>query len=178
MRVARFAIFGGLTMLASPAPAHAQGAEPCALLTTAEVTQAFPGTKAGRPDRDLEKYGQKVCRWDYPGGELTILISTDGAPEHVREEAEAMADVILDPLRSDGSRHVRYEALPGVGDEALAIVEREDPSKGFKTAAAILVVRRGKRVAALLSTDLARKDRAVAFKVLSDLGKALAKRLG
>jgi hypothetical protein len=39
-------------------------------------------------------------------------------------------------------------------------------------------VRRGKRQIVVLTNELARRERADALKVLSDLGKAIAKRLG
>ena len=36
-----------------------------------------------------------------------------------------------DPLKPDAGRHVRYEEIAGVGDEAIAVVEPADASKGF-----------------------------------------------
>jgi hypothetical protein len=178
MKTQLLATLVGVTVLAVAPVVEAQSQGPCALATTAEVAQAFPGAKPGRLKPGLEELGLRSCVWEYPGGELSILITTDGVEENVKEEAVAMSDVFLDPLRADAARHVRYERLPGVGDEALAMVEREDKSKGFRTSAAILVVRRGPRVATVLSTDLAHRDREVALKVLADLGKVIAKRLG
>lgn len=58
------------------------------------------------------------------------------------------------------------------------MVEREDKAKGFTTSAAILVVRRGKQQVAALSGDLARRERAEALRILGELGKAIARRLG
>ncbi len=64
-----------------------------------------------------------------------------------------------------------------MGDQAIAIVERADKTKGFMQNGAVLVVRRGTRQVSALSTDLARRDRAEALKVFEDLGKAIARRL-
>jgi hypothetical protein len=157
----------------------AQASNPCSLLTTAEAQRAFPGAKPGRPegDRDLEKLGFFQCVWSHPSGTLMVLTEAGDAEGAPREEAEGMIDTFVDPLRNDARRHVRYERLPGVGDEAVAIVEREDKTKGFRISGAILVVRRGRRQATVLSSDLGRRDRAEALRVLSDLGKAIAIRL-
>lgn len=154
----------------------AQTHDPCSLLTTAEVQRAFPGSKTGRIDRSQEKLGVVSCAWDYPTGILSI-IGGDEADESVKEEVRGWTIVFLDPLRQDAGRHVRYESLPGVGDEAIAIVEREDKTKGFMQNGAILVVRRGKKQVAMMSSTLARRERADALQVLTELGKAIARRL-
>lgn len=175
MRKTVIAIFTCAAVVGSHRPARAQSEGPCALLTTAEVQQAFPQTKPGRLDRSLEKHGMLRCVWDYPGGSLLILADKDnGTP---KEEAKGMTDAFLDPLRPGSERNVRYEALPGVGDQAIAIVEREDKAKGFATSAAILVVQRGQRQVTVMSGELGRRDRAEALRVLAELGKAIAKRL-
>jgi hypothetical protein len=162
----------------SPSPrVEAQADGPCALLTTAEVQQAFAGSKPGRVDRSLEKDGILRCVWDHPAGTLMVIDGRE-ITESPREEASGWTLTFLDPLRDDAERRVRYEALPGVGDEAVAVVERKDPAKGFAQDGAILVLRRGKRQVSVLSNDLAKRERAEALGVLATLGKAIAKRLG
>jgi hypothetical protein len=51
----------GLALLASTRLGTAQTPDPCALLTPAEMQQAFPGTKPGRTDRKLAKDGIVSC---------------------------------------------------------------------------------------------------------------------
>jgi hypothetical protein len=153
----------------------AQGQDPCALLTMAEVRQAFPEATAGKPDRTLEKYGMQRCSWNHPAG-LLVLIASD-EDESAKDGAEGLTPAFVDPLRSDAGRHVRYETLPGVGDQAVAVLEREDKAKGFTQDGAILVVQRGKHQVAVLSNDLARRERAEGLRVFTELGKAIAKRL-
>jgi hypothetical protein len=151
--------------------------DPCGLLTIAEIRRAFPDSKPGKLDRSQEeKYGIVTCRWDSPTGSFGIMIG-DEAPDPARQEAETWTLMFLDPVRRDAARHVRYEVLPGVGDEAIAVVEREDKAKGFIQNGALLVVRRGQRQITATSTDLARRDRAEALKVLDELGRAIAGRL-
>lgn len=165
-----------LTLLASPWIARAQGDGPCALLTIAEVQQAFPGAPAGRPDRKLEKQGILRCTWNHPAGTLILIDSNED--ESAKDAAAGLTPAFLDPLNVGASRHVRYESLPGIGDEAVAVVERQDKSKGIAQDGAILVVRRGKRQVVAMSSDLARRDRTEALRVFTELAKAIAKRLG
>jgi hypothetical protein len=151
--------------------------DPCTLLTIAEVQQAFPGSKAGELDRSQEKDGIVKCVWRGSAGVLFVFTG-DEITETPRAEAESTwALTFLDPLRNDAGKHVRYETLTGVGDQAVAVVEREDKVKGFLQPAAILVVRRGKQQVAILSSDLARRERAEALRILGELGKAIAKRV-
>jgi hypothetical protein len=151
--------------------------DPCTLLTMADVQQIFPGSKAGEVDRRQEKNGMVKCTWNHPGGSLMVFTSDqiDGTPKEEAEDTWALT--FLDPLRNDARKHVRYETLTGVGDQAVAVVEREDKAKGFLQSVAILVVRRGKEQVAVLSTELARRERADALRILGDLGKAIAKRV-
>lgn len=174
MRITAIAGLAGLGLCIA-APLDAQR-DTCALLTTAEVQQAFPGSKAGRPDRALEKQGIFRCRWEHEGGHL-LIVGGDEVVDSPRDEAETWALAIADPVRGDTSR-VRWEVLKGVGDDAVAVVERPDASKGLTQHGAFVVVRRGKQQVSLLAPNLARRDRAEALAVLTTLGKAVASRMG
>ena len=178
MRTIHIAVLVGLTVFELKPEVDAQGQGPCALLTLAEVQQAFPGATAGQFDRALEKDGILRCTWKYPTGTL-ILVASD-EDESAKAGAQGMTLTFLDPLRGNAGSQVRYEVLPGIGNqaEAVAIVEREDKAKGFARDGAILVVQRGKHQVSAMSTDLARRERADALRVLTELGKAIAKRLG
>jgi hypothetical protein len=179
MRTTYIAALVSLTVLGSKPAVEAQGEGPCGLLTTAEVQQAFPGSKPGQLERKNEKHGILSCTWSYPTGVLSIIADVGNeATDSAKDEAEGWTLSFLDPLRNDAACHVRYEKLAGVGDEAIAIVEREDKAKGFARDAAILVVRRGKRQVSALSSSLAGRERADTLRVLAELGKAIAKRLG
>ena len=172
----------GLIAIA-PAPGTGAILDPCTLLTAADLQQAFPGAGAGKLDRGQEKQGLLKCVWSYPagskyaGGSLFVFTSDDMTETPREEAADTWALTFLDPLREDAAKHVRYETLTGVGDQAVAVVEREDKAKGFAINAAILVVRRGKQQVAVLSPDLARRERAEALRILGELGKAIARRL-
>ena len=175
MKTTTAILLAGLIAWLSPSAARAQGGDPCAMLTMAEIQQAFPAARPGVRDRDLEKSGIVRCSWNHPGGLLVLLASDE--EETAKEGAESMLDTFLDPLRNDARGRVRYEALSGVGDQAVVVLEREDKAKGFMRDGAILVVQRGKYQVVLLSSELGRRERAEGLRVFTELGKAIAKRL-
>lgn len=176
-----FSLIAIVSLLAiGPGSAQTAIVNPCTLLTTADVQQSFPGTSAkpGELDRDQEKLGILKCIWSTPPTGRLFVFTGDEVTETPREEAEdTWTLTFLDPLRTDAKKNVRYETLTGVGDQAVAVVEREDKAKGFLQSTAILVVRRGKQQVTVIATDLAKGERANALRVLSDLGKAIAKRI-
>jgi hypothetical protein len=176
MKTMRIALLMSLTLFASTLAADAQGTDPCALLTEAEVQRVFPGSKAGRLDRTLEKSGILRCRWDSPTGWLMIIGGADG-PDSPKDEAETWAYGLVDPVHGNVQRSVRFEFLPGIGDQAIAFVERRDQGRGILQDGAALVVRRGHRQVSVMAPDLARRERAEALRILGELGKALARRL-
>jgi hypothetical protein len=184
MKTRHLGLLAGLAVLAAPSLGSAQKLDACALLTPAEMQQAFPGTKPakpGRPDPTLEKAGIFRCEWTHSTGSVVLVAGADSADDLPEDEAKTLMAAFVDPTRPDAERRVRIETLPGVGDKAVAILERQDQAKGITQNGALLVVRRGKRQVALLAMppgDLVRRERADALKVLADLGRAIAKRLG
>lgn len=159
-------------MLALAIPAEARDDNPCALLALSEVRRLYPDAQAGVPDLSLAKEGVVRCTWKH-GADTLFLITGPDAGDTPADEAESWSLAIVDPLRHDAARLVRYETVPGVGDAAVAVVERRDPAKGFIQDGAYIAVRRGSTLVSLLAPDLARGDRAEALRRLAQLGKAL-----
>lgn len=177
----RHLLLAGFAVFAPAHPGHAQALDPCALVTPAEMQQAFPGTKPGRTDRKLEKDGILRCEWTHNTGSVVLVAGNDSKDDVPVDEAKTFMAAFVDPLRPDAERHVRIETLPGVGDKTVAILERQDQAKGITQNGLVLVVRRGDRQVVLLAVppgDLSRRERADALKALADLGRAIAKRLG
>ena len=83
----------------------------------------------------------------------------------------------IDPLKSDAARNVRYETIKDVGDQAMAVVERADEARGILQDSAFLIVQRGNQQVNLMSSDLARRERAEALQALAELGRAAVQRL-
>jgi hypothetical protein len=181
MKTRHLGLLAGLAFLASADLGNAQTPDPCALLTPAEMQQAFPGTKPGRTDRKMEKDGIIRCEWTYNTGRVVLIAGSDSVDDSPVDEAKTMMAAFVDPTRPDAERNVRIETLPGVGDKTVAVLERQDQAKGITQNGVVLVVRRGNRQVVLIAVppgDLSRRERADALRVLSDLGKAIAKRLG
>lgn len=154
----------------------APAVDPCKLLTDTEVRKAFPDAKAGKVDHSLEEHGIISCLWDHPGGRFAVQVYR-GTQGTIENEIRGMSLMFLDPLKPGAEQNVRYEIVKEVGDEARAIVETADEKKGFLTDSAILVAQRKSLQLTLMSTQLAKRDRSSALKVLEDLGRAAAKRL-
>jgi hypothetical protein len=83
----------------------------------------------------------------------------------------------LDPFTRNAASNIRYEILRGVGDDAVAIVEPADPSRGVVDSGALLIVRRRSRQAVAFSASLATRDRGEALRILEQLGSTLATRM-
>jgi hypothetical protein len=165
----------GLALLGCVRSADAQ-VDPCALLTIAEVQQALPGSKPGTIERGLEKQGILRCSWSSPGG-LLFLVASKEPEDSAKAEASGWVDSFVDPLRADARGRVRFDTIAGVGDEAVAVVERQDKPNGINEDGALIVIRRGTWQVSLLAPKLAQRERADALRALTELGKAVARRL-
>jgi len=151
--------------------------DPCALITDAEVRSAFAQAASGKRDRALDDNGILTCVWDTPTDRFVVQmysLSSGSAEDELRGRMSGS----IDPMMSGAAGHVRYETLAGVGDEAMLVVEKADPQRGILTDTAILVTRRGGRIALLFTgSSLAGGDRASALRTLETLGRSVAKRL-
>jgi hypothetical protein len=174
------AVISIVSMCANALTAGAQRADaqidPCALLAIDEVRQVLPGTKPGRIERGLEKQGILRCSWESPDGRLFLIASRE-AEDSAKDEARSWVQAFVDPLRLDAEKRVRFDVIPGIGDEAIAVVERRDTANGITQDAALISIKRGTWSVSLLAPQLARRERADALRVLTELGKGIARRL-
>lgn len=108
------------------------GADPCSLLTDAEVATLESGLRPGKVDTVA---GSKICDW---GGADT------GVP-HVQLEVYASSESphqALGGLLGGGSGYT-IKDVPGLGDAAAVAIQRADASMGIKAGVASLVVQKG-----------------------------------
>jgi len=148
----------------------------CGLLSDADVRAVFPGAAAGVRETTRGKYGIRACVWETRGGRFALQRWT-AKPGTVDNEIRGMAAGVLDPLKPAARNSVRYEALAGIGDQAMALVEAQNPSAGILADAAMLMTQRGDQLIELQSSELGRGDRAGALQSLSTLGRAAVARL-
>jgi hypothetical protein len=164
------------TTAASPTVAAKTGDGLCRLLADAEVRRVFPEAKAGVPERTREQYGIRACVWDMPHGPF-VLQQWEAHGGSADDEIRGLATGLLDPVNPKARNAIRFEPVAGIGEQAMAMVERKDDASGILTDAAILVSRSGGHFLELQSVDLARRDRAAALQALGNLGRAAVGRL-
>jgi hypothetical protein len=167
------------TVAAGAAQDPATPADPnsvCRLLTDAEVRAVFPSAHAGEPERTREKYGISACLWSGDFGRVGLQ-TWNAKGRSADDEARGMVSGFIDPLSSSAADQVRYETLAGVGDQAVAVVEKQDATRGILNDVAMLTVRKDDRIIMLIGDDLAQRDRAQALAALTSLGAAAADRL-
>lgn len=151
--------------------------DPCKLVTDAEVGRAFAQDTSGERSHALDSAGILTCQWDTPTGVFIVQIYR-GKIYSVEEELRSRVSGSLDPVGPGTGDRVRYETLAGVGDQAMMVVEQADTQHGILADTAVLVMRRGERMAILFTGGaLAGGDRASALKALETLGRSAGKRL-
>lgn len=152
----------------------------CSLLTVAEIRRVLPeATRAERNDR-LVAQGIAACRW-YGAGKASLVdlsVWTVSGPDDTPEEnARTLAMGIADPTRPGADAAVRLEKVAGVGEDAVAVVEKADDARGILSTSAYITVRRNGRIATVASGFVAVDDRPKAIAQLATLGEAVAARL-
>ena len=143
----------------------------CALLKTAEVAAVLPGAKAGKVDTTREKYGIAACEWD-TAAHRAALQFWNNEGNTARQEAQGLILGVIDPLKPAASRNIRYETIPGLGEAAVAVIEKGDPQRGVLDDFAMLVVQKGDQMIVFVAPELAAIDRAKALAGLKALGQS------
>lgn len=164
---------------ASPAGQAAGGAtDVCTLLHDDEVRRVFSDARTGERNRRVEKDGAIGCQWRNGKGLVVLhLVLYEGGPHSVEREARGFGTVATDSSKAGAREAIRYESLPSIGDQAVAVVEAGDHTKGVLGNTAFLVAQRGPRLILINAAELAEWDRATALKVLEGLGRAVMNRL-
>jgi hypothetical protein len=160
--------------MASDAP---PGDGVCGLLKLDEVKRVLPDVQSAERDRSLDQSGITSCAWKGARGARSLTVQHWEGEDSAETELNSLVEGIADPLKSGAAASIRRQKLNGIGDEAVAVVERPDEKRGVLTYAALLVVKRGKHVLTVASSDLATRDRAEALKALESLGRAAITRV-
>ena len=163
----------------TPAPTATKipAGDPCALLPLTDVQRAFPGAKPGERSRRLEEIGTTECAWKLPNGRVALGVQESYSDGSTKDDLQDMAMGFTDPLRPQVQKNLRYESLPNVGSNAMAMIEQRDEKRGILGDAAMVSMRNGEHTVMLMSAELSGRDRTAALKTLEDLAKVAAKRL-
>lgn len=152
----------------------------CGLLTLADIRRVLPEAARAERNDSLAAQGINVCSW-YGKGKASVLDvsvwTASGADDTPMDNARTLAMGVADPTRAGAEAAVRLESVPGIGDQAVAMAEKADESRGILTTATLLTFSKSGRIVTVSSGDIARRDRPAALADLSTLGKAIAARL-
>jgi hypothetical protein len=153
------------------------GDGPCGLLKLAEVRHALPEVQKAERDRSVDQHGIFSCAWRTGTGGRALIVQrwegSDSADVEIRGQMIGM----VDPLKPQAGKALRYETISGVGDEARAVVERRDDARGILSDFGCLFTKRGDHGLSLCSQDIAKLERPQALKALQDLARAAAGRM-
>jgi hypothetical protein len=152
----------------------------CGLLSLAEIRGVLPDAARAERNDNLASQGINACSW-YGKGKAPVLDvsiwEAADAEDTPMENARTLAMGVADPTRPDTQAGVRLEKITGVGEEAVALVEKSDESRGIISTAALITFSKHGRIVTVASSDIAVRERAAALKDLATLGKAVAARL-
>jgi len=160
---------------ASAAAANGPTDDPCALVTDHEVRKVFADASAGKRDHSLDKYQIATCTWDTPTN--TFVVQIFKAKGTVEDELRSRVSGAIDPFKPGAGKSVRYEKFAGVGEETMASAEKGDAAQGVFNDIAVLVTKRGDRMAVLSARSLVDDDRAKTLEAMKALGGSAAARL-
>jgi F0F1-type ATP synthase membrane subunit c/vacuolar-type H+-ATPase subunit K len=164
-----------------PASSASTSMQACRLLAMGEVKSIIPEVTTSRNPGGSDFDGGIVCEWGdgkrkYPL--VSIRLWVDAPPdEGAMETARDLGQGLADPMRPAAQAAIRFERMAGVGQEAIAVVERADPGKGILATGAFIVVKKGTNVFLLTYSPLAERERKIALAELKKLGALAASRL-
>lgn len=164
---------------ANPAPGAASkeaADSPCRLLTDAEVRSVLPEAGSGRRNTESLQYGLDRCAWDARTGQIGIEVSKVEAAAF-ENELRAELQGFVDPRIQGALGRIAFVSVPGIGDHAIAVREKEDAQRGILTDVALIAVQRGHRMAVLMVHYSNRDAGLPTLDSLKDLARPLAARL-
>ena len=146
----------------------------CDLLTDAEIRQVFPTAAPGKRNTESLQYGLDRCAWKTPTGQIGIEVSKveAGAFENdLRGELQGA----VDPRVNGALEGIQFHKVEGIGDHAIAVLEKGDAQRGIYADITLLAIQRGHRMAVLMLNE--GSPSAASLDNLKNLGHKLAPRL-
>jgi len=156
--------------------ADAAAGTPCDLLTDAEVRSVFPQAGSGKRNTESLQYGLDRCAWKAADGQIGIEVSK---VEAAAFEGELRAELqgTVDPLVQGALEQIRFQPISGIGDHAIAVLEKAGAKRGVYADISLLAIQRGHRMAVLMIHNANADAPLPTLDTLKNLGTALAARL-
>jgi hypothetical protein len=149
--------------------------DPCAIVSKGEVRDVFPGAETGKRDHSTDQYGLASCTWELPTN--TLAVQTFKSTNSAEEELRGRMLGFLDPLQPGLREKIQYDAIAGLGDEAVVTAVKADAAQGVLADSAMLGIRKGDRMTVLFTRTLVDGDVTATTKALEALGRSAAPRL-
>ena len=146
----------------------------CDLLTDAEVRQVFPPAASGKRNTESLQYGLDRCAWKTPTGQIGIEVSKVEAAAFENDLRGELQGAV-DPRVNGALERIQFHKVAGIGDHAVAVLEKQDTQRGIYADITLLAIQHGHRMAVLMLNE--GSPSAASLDRLKDLGYKLAPRL-
>ena len=147
----------------------------CGLLTDAEIRQVFPSAGSGKRNTQSLEYGLDRCAWKISSGQVGVEVSKV-APVEFESDLRGELQAAVDPRVQGALDRIRFHAVEGIGDHAIAVLEKVDAHNGLYTDIALLAIQRGQRMV-VLTVPGSLSEAPSTLASLNELGSMLAPRL-
>jgi hypothetical protein len=148
----------------------------CALLTDGEVRNVFPDAAAGKRNTESLQYGLDRCAWETPTGQIGVEVSKVEAASF-EKELRAELQGAVDPRIQHAVDRISFHHVDGIGDHAIAVLEKADAQRGIYADIALLAIQRRHRMAVLMVHRPSVNAPSPTLESLQGLGRRLAVRL-
>lgn len=167
------------SIAASESPAHAASTAPtdnaCDLITDAEIRRVFPSAESGKRNTESLEYGLDRCAWKVSNGQIGVEVSKVEAVDF-ESDLRGELQAAVDPRVDGALQRIQFHAVEGIGDHAIAVLEKADAHNGLYTDIALLAIQRGQRMA-VLTVPGTLSEAPTTLDSLKELGGKLAPRL-
>lgn len=148
----------------------------CNLLTDAEVRAVYPDASAGKRNTESLQYGLDRCAWETSTAQVGVEVSKVEA-NAFEGELRAELQGAVDPRIQGALDRIKFHPVDGIGDHAIAVLEKGDANRGTYTDIALLAIQRNHRMAVLMVHERSSDAPLPSLDSLRALGSRLAPRL-
>lgn len=148
----------------------------CSLLSDDDIHSLFPKAASGKRNTTSLEYGIDRCAWETPTGQIGVEV-TKVEPDAFENELRGELTGVVDPTIEGAADRIAFQSIAGIGDHAIAILEKANAQRGVLSDVALLAIQRGHRMAVLMVHEASSDAPLPTLDALEALGRKLAPRL-
>ncbi len=175
----------GVAMSPSSAPSRAKSStappvsaeNACALLSDDDIRSFFPKAASGKRNTGSLEYGFDRCAWETPTGQIGVEVVTKVEADAFENELRGELTGVVDPTIEGAADQIVFQPIVGIGDHAIAILEKAEKQRGLLSDVALIAIQRGHRMAVLMVHEASSDAPLPTLDSLESLGRKLAARL-